>query len=61
MDKEPLINFIQSNISNIQVTEEGLKTIAHNFEEIQFAKNEMLLKQGKISDYCRWFCKSIYL
>jgi CRP-like cAMP-binding protein len=51
MDKQPLIRFIQGNIPNITVTKEGLETIAENFDEIDFAKNEYLLKQGKVSCY----------
>ena len=51
MDKQPLVSFIQSNIPNIIVTKQGLQTIAENFDEIAFAKNEYLLKQGKVSGY----------
>jgi CRP-like cAMP-binding protein len=51
MDKEPLVRFIQSNIPNIRVTNEGLQTIAADFEEIRFEKHEYLLKQGKVSGY----------
>ena len=51
MGKEQLINFIKKNIPNIAVTQTGLDTIAEHFEEIEFSKNEYLLKQGKISGY----------
>lgn len=51
MDKQPLIDFIQLNIPNITVTQAGLETIAANFDEIDFAKNEFLLKEGKLSGY----------
>ena len=51
MSNLPLIHFIQSNIPNITVTQNGLETIVENFEELHFGKNEMLLKQGKVSDY----------
>jgi CRP-like cAMP-binding protein len=51
MHKELLVSFIQNNIPNIQVTKSGLDTIAENFDEIEFAKNEFLLKQGKVSCY----------
>jgi CRP-like cAMP-binding protein len=51
MDKQPLVSFIQSNIPNIIVTKNGIETIAADFEEVEFAKNEYLLKQGKVSNY----------
>jgi CRP-like cAMP-binding protein len=51
MEKEQLINFIKKNIPNISVTQNGLDTIASHFEELEFKKNEYLLKQGKISGY----------
>jgi CRP-like cAMP-binding protein len=51
MEKEQLINFIKKNIPNIIVTQAGLDTIAEHFEELEFSKNEYLLKQGKVSDY----------
>jgi CRP-like cAMP-binding protein len=51
MEKEQLINFIKKNIPNITVMQNGLETIAAHFEEIDFAKNEYLLKPGKISGY----------
>lgn len=51
MDKQALIHFVQSNIPNITVTNNSLDIIAGNFDEIQFAKNEFLLKQGKVSGY----------
>jgi CRP-like cAMP-binding protein len=51
MEKDPLINFIKKNIPNITVMQNGLETIAAHFEEMDFAKNEYLLKPGKISGY----------
>ncbi len=51
MSNQLLINFIKSNIPNIQVTKEALEIITGVFEEITFEKNEFLLKQGKVSDY----------
>lgn len=51
MEKEQLIDFIKKNIPNITVTQTGLETIAAHFEEVVYAKNEYLLKQGKVSDY----------
>lgn len=51
MEKEQLIDFIKKNIPNITVTQTGIDTIAGHFEEIEFSKNEYLLKQGKVSDY----------
>lgn len=51
MDKQPLLQFIQSNIPNIKVTPEGIDAIAKNFEEMPLSKGEMLLKQGKVCGY----------
>jgi CRP-like cAMP-binding protein len=51
MEKEQLISFIKNNIPNITVTQSGLDTIAAHFEEMEFSKNEYLLKQGRVSDY----------
>ncbi|AUD05571.1 Crp/Fnr family transcriptional regulator [Spirosoma pollinicola] len=51
MEKEQLISFIKKNIPNISVTQTGLDTIAGHFEEMDFSKNEYLLKQGKVSGY----------
>ncbi len=51
MSKQLLISFIQSNIPNISVSKEALKIIVNMFNEIDFEKNEFLLKQGKVSDY----------
>src|SRR5688572_17657270 len=51
MNKQPLIDFIEKNIPNITITQSGLETIAANFEEMQFGKNEFLLKQEKVSGY----------
>ena len=51
MDKQLLINFIQQNIPNITVKQQGIETIASHFEEMNFTKNEYLLKEGKVSGY----------
>lgn len=51
MDKQLLLSFIECNIPNITVTKHGLDIIAGNFEQIEFSKNEYLLKQGKVSGY----------
>lgn len=51
MNKQPLIDFIQNNIVNIVVSKSALETIAGNFDEIEFAKSEYLLKQGRVSGY----------
>jgi CRP-like cAMP-binding protein len=51
MSKQLLINFIKSNIPNISVSKEALEIIVNVFDEIDFGKNEFLLKQGKVSDY----------
>ncbi len=51
MNKEPLIHFIQQNIPNIAVDRNALLTIAEQFEEKPFQKNDYLLKIGKVSNY----------
>jgi CRP-like cAMP-binding protein len=51
VEKEQLISFIKKNIPNITVMQAGLETIAEHFEELEFAKNEYLLKPGKVSGY----------
>ena len=51
MQKQALIDFIQSNIPNIQVTPQGIEAIVNNFEEMPLDKGEMLLKHGKICGY----------
>jgi CRP-like cAMP-binding protein len=51
MNKQPLINFIQSNIQNIKVSDEAVLTISEMFEEREYAKNDFLLKAGKGSGY----------
>ena len=51
MSKQLLINFIEANIPNIRVSKEAVEIITNLFEEVDFQKNEFLLKQGKISDY----------
>ena len=40
MGKEALIHFIKNNIQNICVSDEALLTIAEQFEEREFVKNE---------------------
>jgi CRP-like cAMP-binding protein len=51
MDKQPLIDFIKQNIPNIIANNQALVTIAENFEEKEFVKNEYFLKEGKVSGY----------
>ena len=51
MDKQPLLEFIQNSIPDFKVTRENLEMIAEQFEAVEFAKNEYLLKEGKISGY----------
>lgn len=51
MNVQSLIDFIQSNIPNMMVQKENAEQIASLFEEMNFDKNEYLLKQGKISGY----------
>ncbi len=51
MNKQPLINFIQHNTPNITVNKEAIETIVSHFEDMDFAKSEYLLKEGKISGY----------
>lgn len=51
MDKQPLLDFIQASIPDFPLTREGLEAIAERFEGLEFAKNEYLLKEGKISGY----------
>lgn len=51
MDKKPLLDFIQASIPDFPLTGGGLDTIAEQFEGIEFAKNDYLLKEGKISGY----------
>ena len=51
MDKKPLLDFIQVSIPDFRLTREGLDAIADSFDGIEFARNEYLLKEGKISGY----------
>lgn len=51
MAKQQLIDFIQTNIPNIIASKDALELIAKDFEEVDFAKNEYLLKQGQVSGY----------
>ena len=51
MGKQVFINFILHNIPNIAVNRDSLALIAEHFDELDFAKHEYLLKQGKVSDY----------
>lgn len=44
MEKKVLIDFIQASIPNFKVSAENLGIIAANFDEIEFAKNDFLLK-----------------
>ena len=47
MDKEPLIQFIQQHVP---ATEQTVTIIAAHFDERVLAKNEYLLKAGKVSN-----------
>ncbi|MES2519280.1 MAG: Crp/Fnr family transcriptional regulator [Bacteroidota bacterium] len=47
MNKEPLINFIQSNLP---VSKQILEDIAQHFEYTTISKNEYFLKEGTISN-----------
>lgn len=47
MDKEPLIQFIQQHVP---ATEQTVTVIAAHFDERVLAKNEYLLKAGKVSN-----------
>ncbi|GAB3642004.1 Crp/Fnr family transcriptional regulator [Spirosoma arcticum] len=47
MDKEPLIQFIQQHVP---ATRQTVETIAGHFDERVLAKNEYLLKAGRISN-----------
>ena len=51
MDKQPLLEFIQNSIPDFKVTRENLGIIAEQFEAVEFAKHEYLLKEGTISGY----------
>lgn len=51
MTDEPLITFIKSNITNINITEEGIRAIYDLFEVRELAKNDFLLQSGKVSGY----------
>lgn len=52
MDNLPLINFIKSNIPNIPIDEQSLQEITEQFEVKTLQKDDYLLKEGKISNYC---------
>ena len=47
MNRDPLINFIQSNLSAPRDT---IINIAHQFEEREYCKNDFFLKAGKVSN-----------
>jgi len=51
VDKQPLLDFIQSSLPDFKVSRENLEIIADHFEEVEFAKHDYLLKEGKISGY----------
>jgi CRP-like cAMP-binding protein len=51
MDKQPLLEFIQNSIPDFKVSRENLGIIAEQFEAVEFAKHDYLLKEGKISGY----------
>ena len=46
-----LRDFIQHSIPDFPLTREGLDAIVAIFEEVEFAKGDYLLKEGKISGY----------
>jgi CRP-like cAMP-binding protein len=51
MNKQTLIEFIESNTPNIMVSRRALEKIAEHFEEQTIAKNDYLLKGGRNSKY----------
>lgn len=51
MNKQPLIEFIESSLPDFKVSRENLETIAGYFDEVEFAKHDYLLKEGKVSGY----------
>jgi CRP-like cAMP-binding protein len=51
MSKIQFLNFIQSNIPNIQIDEKSINLIADQFEEKIILKDDFLLNEGKVSGY----------
>lgn len=51
MNKEPLKEFIKTNIPHIPIDEQSLQLIADQFEEKTLQKDDYLLKEGKVSAY----------
>jgi CRP-like cAMP-binding protein len=51
MNKSALINFVKASITNVPIDEQSLLVIAEQFEEKTFKKDDLLLKEGKISGY----------
>lgn len=51
MNKEPLKEFIKTNIPHIPIDELSLQLIADQFEEKILQKDDYLLKEGKVSAY----------
>lgn len=47
----PLLRFIQTHLVHFPVNPQGLAEIVSHFEEETLAKNEFLLKQGRVSQY----------
>ncbi len=47
MNRDPLINFIQSNLP---ASQDIIINIANEFEEREYAKNDFFLKAGKVSN-----------
>ncbi len=47
MNRDPLINFIQSNLP---ASQDIIINIANQFEEREYAKNDFFLKAGKVSN-----------
>jgi len=48
MEKQQLVDFIRNHVSS---SEENLKRITAEFEEVRFAKNDYFLTEGKVCNY----------
>jgi CRP-like cAMP-binding protein len=51
MNNHPLLDFIRQSIPNFRLTPEGLGIIAENFDAVEYAKDDFLYKEGKVSGY----------
>jgi CRP-like cAMP-binding protein len=51
MNKLALVSFIKANIPNVPIDESSLLIIAEQFEAKTFRKDDLLLKEGKVSGY----------